>query len=286
MVYGYRAGTSRRALAAFCVAAALAAAPLAWYFMQHPDTLWGRISQVSVTNSAHPGVEVTLNTWRTARMFFTRGDRNWRQNVAYRAELYWPVAILFGVGIVAALRRRRTAFLLLWMVVAALPAIFSDDSVPHALRSILLLPPAMMLAALGGDCLYGLLAGRLPRTVLMVAGGGLALWLLYEPFHTYFDVWAARPEVAAAMESDAAAAAAKINGLPRSMPKVVAIQGGGAFLGSLPVEAADIQYLTGSYTPRQQAETNIHYLALGSGDACPAAAPGSAVFCLEFRKGL
>ena len=68
--------------------------------------------------------------------------------------------------------------------------------------------------------------------------------------------------------------------------QTIAIQGGGAFLGSLPVEAADIQYLTGSYTPRQQAETNIHYLALGSGDACPAAAPGSAVFCLEFRKGL
>jgi len=42
----------------------------------------------------------------------------------------------------------------LWIILAALPAAVSDEGIPHALRSILMLPPAMIFAAIGGVWLY------------------------------------------------------------------------------------------------------------------------------------
>jgi hypothetical protein len=57
---------------------------LAIYFARHPGTFWGRTGQVSVLRNARPALEVVLNVWRTARMFFRHGDFIWRHNVAWR----------------------------------------------------------------------------------------------------------------------------------------------------------------------------------------------------------
>jgi len=40
-------------------------------------------------------------------------------------------------------------FILLWFVVMLLPVAVSNESLPHALRAIVLIPPAMIFAALG-----------------------------------------------------------------------------------------------------------------------------------------
>jgi len=104
-----------------------------------------------------------------ALMFFFTGDQNWRHNYAARAEVFWPVAILFAVGIGIALasvwkamRERRIAesggkpamvlayaLLLVWVAVGAIPAVLSGEGVPHALRSVLMIP-AVFCAGGGG----------------------------------------------------------------------------------------------------------------------------------------
>ena len=65
----------------------------------HPGAFFGRISQVSIFNSPGPVAEIVANTFSTVFMLFTRGDENWRHNVSMRPELFWPVAILFALGV-------------------------------------------------------------------------------------------------------------------------------------------------------------------------------------------
>jgi 4-amino-4-deoxy-L-arabinose transferase-like glycosyltransferase len=263
----------RRACLAFLAATTAVCAPLALYFLQHPDAFVARSWQVSAAQSPNPAREVILNTWRTARMFFRQGDLNWRHNVAYRAEIFWPVAILFAIGVLAAVaraRNRRFPYILAlgWMVLGAIPPVLSNDVVPHALRSLLLIPPAFLLAAVGADVAYNFLSAHLPRAVLAPLAAGLLLALAYEPYHTYFDLWAPDARVAAAMNSEEAQVAREINALPRRAPKVVAVSSAGVLT---------IQYLTRSYTRKQQEDANIRYV---DADACEAPA-GTAVFCLE-----
>ncbi len=54
-------------------------------------------------------------------MPFTRGDHNWRHNVAWRAELFRPVAASMVVGIRAAWKRRPA--ILLWLPLGMAPAV-------------------------------------------------------------------------------------------------------------------------------------------------------------------
>jgi len=294
-----RTGPFWIACVSFCAATAAVCAPLAVYFIQHPRAFVERSWQVSVAHNPHPVWEVVLNTWRTARMFFRRGDLNWRHNYAYRAEIFWPVAIFFALGVLVAVVRVRNGresrfpyvLTLMWMVIAALPAVLSDDILPHALRSILLIPPAFMLAAVGAQEVHRFVSARAPRAVLAVLAIGLLSVLAYEPYDAYFDRWAPDTRVAAAMDSAEVGLARKINAAPREAPKVVALRGAGAQCNELPVEVLPIQYLTRTYTRAQQESVHIRYVSpesfrtppgVGLCQAVSVSFPGgTAIFCLE-----
>ena len=186
----------------FLVAALLLITPLAIYFIQHPGAVSGHTAQLSILSTPHPAAEFLRNVWRTARMFFIKGDYNWRHNIAWRAELYWPVAILFALGFVAAAirRTREDKLIVTWLIAGALPAIFSNEGVPHALRSVLCIPPACILAAIGGTALYSRLAVALPRRALMAGTAAGMVLLAWEPYHSYFVVWARDPNVPPAFD--------------------------------------------------------------------------------------
>ncbi len=176
----------------FAAAAAITAAPLAIYFALHSEAFAQYPGRISVFHHPHPAWEIVLNLWRTARMFFWHGDPNWRHNIAYRAELYWPVALLFAAGVVFAVARRR--FLpLIWLAAAAVPVVLADDVQPHALRALLMTPAVFLLAGLAASKL------RLPAAAIVI----LTLWLTWEPYHTYFGVWANNPQVAEAFDTEA-----------------------------------------------------------------------------------
>lgn len=254
----------------FAATAAAAVAPLAVYFLAHPGTFFGRISTVSVIAVGHPGWELTLNVWRTGRMFFTRGDTNWRHNVAWRAELYWPVAILFASGVLMSLRfKDRSLAVLAWLIVAAVPVVFSAERLPHAVRSVLMIPPAVILAAVAGHALYSWLSQKVSQRSLELAAVVGLLTLCYEPYHTYFELWAKSPHLLDYFDERSVDVAAQINRLPRDVPKYVAVP------ASNPMVAQPVMFLTGSYTRAEQDATNIRYFSMPPGAACPQNA-----FCL------
>jgi 4-amino-4-deoxy-L-arabinose transferase-like glycosyltransferase len=167
----------------FCLFAFIAALPIGIYFLQNPQDFFGRSSQVSVFSAKSPLLAVGWNTIKTIGMFFVWGDSNWRHNLRGSPELWWPVAILFLIGLIIGIwklvKRARhrmkivgvgaqnfreakilgisnfqamtgeLLFLFAWFVVMLIPAIISSEGLPHSLRSICAAPVAMIFAALG-----------------------------------------------------------------------------------------------------------------------------------------
>ena len=147
----------------FSLAALIVFAPLGIYFLQNPGSFFGRTTQVSIFNSPTPIEDLGKNVLKTAGMFNFVGDWNWRHNYAGRPELFWPVGTLFLIGIFLGIKSIFTTLdvqkfaswiLFSWLFFAALPVVVSNEGLPHALRSIIMIPPVFILAGFGGIWLY------------------------------------------------------------------------------------------------------------------------------------
>lgn len=77
------------------------------------------------------------------------GDRNPRHNMATMGEIYFVELILIITGLIAFWykQRRIIIFLILWLLLSPIPTAIVDT--PHALRSAFMLPPLILLSALG-----------------------------------------------------------------------------------------------------------------------------------------
>ncbi len=263
----------------------IVAAPIGWYFLKHPADFFGRTTQVSVTAAPHPLRDLALNTVKTLGMIDIRGDGNWRHNLSGRPEVFWPVGILFWLGICLAFmkgkRRERFPFLLLggWFILALLPVVISDEGIPHALRSILLIVPIMSFAAVGADWVYGKMLlhfhHRGERIAIRAVTALFLVLLASEAYHTYFVLWAKNPEVQGAFSADYAATAYEIRALPEETPKYVIVTAGGGTVAlrdpfdangathQVPIPAQTVMFLTDSFSPERQMERNIHYVVSG-----------------------
>lgn len=135
----------------FIFTAFIAALPLLWYYAQNPADFLGRTSAISIFKSPQPLAQFSENFVKTLAMFNIAGDFNWRHNLAGSPQLWWPVGILFLIGVWQAFKNFRwpRAFVLLWFTMMLLPVALSNESLPHALRAVVLIPPAMIFAALG-----------------------------------------------------------------------------------------------------------------------------------------
>jgi hypothetical protein len=143
-------------VALVALAAAVVIAPLAAYFVGHPDALTARTGQVAARSwsEACAGLVASLGA------FFLRGDPVVRFNLPGCPLLDPVTAVLFVLGIVAILFDRPAApspahlaarvFLVCTLVVMLLPsALATDGFVPSNLRSVGLLPFVYVFPALG-----------------------------------------------------------------------------------------------------------------------------------------
>ncbi len=140
----------------FCAVALLVLAPLGIYTVRHPDVVLARTGQVTILSPEINGGDfwgtLLKHTLRTAEMFFVRGDRIWRHNLAWR-PVWDPalgLAFVIGVGVALAGFRRNAgaALALLWTAVMALPTLLAEDA-PHFLRAVGVLPTAVLFPVLG-----------------------------------------------------------------------------------------------------------------------------------------
>lgn len=296
----------------FLVVAFIVGTPIGWYFVRHPADFFGRTSEISVTNAASPVHDLFVNIGRTALMFNFHGDNNWRQNISGAPELWWPVGILFLVGIilgiiwlVGGIRGRKLkhsvagsaefglCLMFAWFVLGLLPEILSDEGIPHALRSLLAIIPTMIFAAIAGVWLYLFLRQHfLPKFVSQrisrILMNTLAVIFLAATagygYYDYFVAWGKNPNVPGAFSANYVATGDAINALPRAAQKYVVVNAGGIVDYGIPVPAVTVMYITDSFVPdavMQKNVNNIHYLLPGERGAIPAGTPSSAIFYIN-----
>lgn len=278
--------------------------PLASYLLTHPGTASNRVNQVSILDSPNLEQDIETNIWATIGMLYWHGDTNPRHNYPGRPEVFWPVSVFMTLGAAMAVWKmftRRTpaawlapVLLLVWIACGAVPAVLSNEGLPHALRSILMLPPIMILAGISAAGSLSLVSRGIPLPLLTAIVLALACALVGETGYTYFYLWAKDPSTPQSFSTKEVHLAAEINSLPAGKAKVVAIQG--------PIEASDpfypplipLRFLTRSVTLEQQEKSNLRFytpltfpapLSGGAtnGDFCSqakAALPNTVVVCV------
>lgn len=264
--------------ATFILGTIIAALPIGLYFLKNPGDFLGRTTQVSIFTGGSPIKDITLNTLKTIGMFFFNGDWNWRHNLAGRAGLFWPVALLFAFGLIFALRKTFSknfrndgfpfAILIGWLAVCSLPVVVSSEGIPHALRSILLIPPAVILAGFAGSFIYEKLSfisvlAKNPQKytkILKLFANTLLLLLLVEGISTYFLLWGKNPKTAEAFNSKYVEIGERLNNMPTETPKYVLVRAGGVLVRGLPMPTQTVMFITDTYLPENQKAKNIHYV--------------------------
>jgi hypothetical protein len=291
--------------AVFIIFIFITAAPIGWYFLKHPADFFGRTAEISIANATNPVRDFAVNIVKTVLMFNFHGDNNWRQNISGAPELFWPVGILFVLGILLGLYslwkswRRKTIrddsknllptfpllFVFSWIILAGLPAAASDEGIPHALRSILMLPPVMIFAAIGGVWLYGVICEMwntkwMKKITNIIAIIFIATVTVYA-YIDYFVVWAQNPNVPGAFNTNYVTIGNEINALPTSTPKYVVINADGVMTRGYPMPVETTMFITDSFLPNVAAAKNIHYLLPNETSTIPEGTPQNEIFYIN-----
>ncbi len=266
------------------VAGCIIVAPLAYYFITTPGSFFGRTSQVSVFSSAHPLQDLAINIAKTFTMFFTHGDQNWRHNISGAAELFAPVALLFGIGILLTIKdllemvkkllhtikkpnfsekEEASAILTSWILVAGLPVVISNEGIPHALRAILMIPPVLLVATTGALWAYKAANKHIHAIDLKRITLALAIITAGNAYYQYFIHWAKNPEVQGAFTADFVKLGHTINTLPKETPKYIFVEAGGTLVNGIPMPTQTVMFLTDTYDKEGQKEKNLHYILPG-----------------------
>jgi hypothetical protein len=256
---------------------------MAYYFYTHPGTFTGRTEQVSVLSDAHPMQALVHNTLLTAGMLVTRGDMNWRHNFSGQPEIPFIFFVFLIAGTVFAARdlarsghTKFSAITVLSLVLTgALPAILSNEGLPHALRSILLIVPVMLLTAYGLERTWDRLATKkLPWLGFLIVLLVVEYGFIYTAVR--YPLYARRPETAAEFTQSYVELARALQQRVRSVDSYVLVPPGDVRIDGIPVAAQTVMYLTNTATKNDQLRARIYYVT--SVDQVP---PGSALYVME-----
>ena len=196
-------GRWRAALPAAALAVLVACVvgwPLARYAIENRDSFSRRVGQTSVFNPdsletrAPPG-RLEENLALHLGIWLERGDHIGRHNLPDAPQLDPPTGALFALGLALALawrRDRRARLLFLWIAVALIPGMFAIEA-PHAVRTVEVIAPSMLLAGIGGVALLGRLRATRFGPALRWAAPALLAGILLLNGVRYFVVWPALP---------------------------------------------------------------------------------------------
>lgn len=127
--------------------------PLAIFAATRPE-FFSRINDTAIFYDTMPVDEaLAFNIPAHLRMFHIAGDRNGRHNLPAAPELDPVTGVLFGLGLVIAVRdraRRANLFFAALLVVGLIPAILTVAfEAPQSLRAIAVIPSVVYFAGLG-----------------------------------------------------------------------------------------------------------------------------------------
>jgi len=254
----------------FVIGSIITFLPLGAYFLQHPQDFFGRTAGISVFNSETIIKDLSFNVVKTIGMFNVVGDFNWRHNIAGRPELFWPIGVFFLVGIFMSfktlLRKNRwmdeEIILFSWLALAFLPVVISNEGLPHALRSILVIPPVFIFAGIGGMKIFHLMNNYINKKWLVQ----LAVWLffsilIFEAYFSYFITWGQNPNTANAFSFNDYIISNYLNAVPEETPKYIVVPDINYTVErDNPISLQSILFLTNTFTNEKRETKNFFYL--------------------------
>ncbi len=258
-----------RSIAIFSVSALLVCLPLLAHFWSNPADFFGRTSGISVFNSESPLFDLGFNAVKTLGMLNVAGDFNWRHNFAGRPELFLPVGLffLFGLWLSARkiIRERFSAvneiLIFGWLAVVILPVIISNEGLPHALRSILMIPPVFILSAIGGLKIYDALRSVIHPKALSAIGYAFCAVLVLEVSAVYFVAWSNHPAVKESFNYRDFILSRQISSLPEGSLKFVVVPGTDRNIErDYPISLQAVLFLTDTFSAGSRERKNIFYL--------------------------
>jgi hypothetical protein len=181
-------------------------APLALYFLQNPDLIFLRPTQLAIVGDTGSSGDSTIgaNIRATAKMFGPfglPGDLDPRRNLPGAPALNLWLALPFYFGLALSLwrlRRPAYAILLIGLVGLLLPGVFSEYA-PHFHRILGAAAPVALICAVGLDWLWSWQAGGERSKIWGRALQGVAILLVVLGARTgminYFQRWAALPDL-------------------------------------------------------------------------------------------
>lgn len=180
----------------FVGVAALTYAPVASFFVQHPEWFFNRFNQVTDSTIQTVGAASNMldGLWRSVGGLFWAGDVMVRHNLPGRPALDPGQIALFLLGILVVVRRWRSAeaaSLLTWLVVGILPGALTD-SAPHFLRMATITPALAVLMAYGVSALLrvdgpALPWRRLALALAWVASSAWTIWLVFTQWTASYE---------------------------------------------------------------------------------------------------
>jgi len=220
--------------AALLFAILVTALPIGIYFLENPGDFMSRALGVSIFEQANPVKEFAKSLAIHLSMFNFAGDRNLRHNLSGFPQLSPIVGIFFLVGLFWAIRRivislknhraSRLAeigiflFLFVWFFALILPSALTVEGIPHALRSIGVIPAAYLFAGIGAYLVYQWAKNKsVPKGIFFL----LLAAMTFSSFVLYFIVWANSPELKSAFTTRFTDVGAELNALPAETKKYV-----------------------------------------------------------------
>jgi len=247
------------------------ALPIGLYFLKNPQDFISRATPVSIFTAENPLKEFLKSLILHLGMFNFYGDPNWRHNFSGKPMLFWPVGILFLIGLFLAIKnslkfQKNLQFaicnlqLITWFFVMLLPGILTREGLPHSLRVIGVIPPVFIFSGLGAFLIYQFLENKLKSkwAVYLFFFFSFLLVLIFE-FNKYFFVWAKRAEVKSEFTNELLEMGNYLNSLPENYEKYVIVNKSGepvSWAKNLPMPAQTIMFLEIS----KYGEIKNHYL--------------------------
>ena len=231
-------------LSAFCflLSAFIAALPIGIYFLQNPEDFLGRASGVSIfSQNFNPPFSqlqaLGLSFIKHLGMFNFAGDFNWRHNLPGSPQLLWPIGVLFLIGFFISAKKifkksnwqSKTYqslfpfyFLLSAFFTMLLPSILTFEGIPHALRSIGVIPAIYIFSALGYWYLYQWLNLNIKNKKLVILCWTVFLLTIgILQYDKYFIKWAKNPEVKNAFSENYVEMGKYLNSISAKVQKYV-----------------------------------------------------------------
>lgn len=241
----------------------IVALPIGLYFFQNPQDFASRAAPVSIFSAENPIKELGKSLALHLGMFNFYGDNNWRHNFAGSPQLFWPIGVLFLLGLLISIKdlfsgwKKKDCstlcvpcFMLSWFFIMLLPGVLTHEGIPHSLRVIGVIPAVYIFAGLGGWWIYEKLKPAVKSKRLFIVICLLFLFSVgYSGFNKYFCNWAVNPNVKGAFTERFVDIGNYLNSLPSDAQKYVIVNEPGVAVplqDGIPMPAQTIMFIENS----------------------------------------